>query len=211
MATQVSKLLIRLTKYSGKVSNVIDATNSFNSKGFFVQDLSGWDFAVIQTVGTVDGPITFKTTNNDDSVTGLLLPAPEVVVDWVDVMGTNLSTNTKEIDNGSNNSLWEFGIIGKYLVLVGDVYDNPLSSAYYLPIQGNSNTNIAIEQGISNGSRVVYASTAVGLNGSSFYYDSLLTQKVYGVGSSEWFYVKRKIGMVNYLLYINPNGEIVLD
>jgi len=42
MATSVSKLLIRLQKFSSKISKTVDATSSFNSLGYYYQDLSGW-------------------------------------------------------------------------------------------------------------------------------------------------------------------------
>lgn len=208
--SQIGKLLIRLTKYSGKISKVIDATNVFNSKGWYVQDLSGWDNAVVQTVGPLtDGPISFYTTNDDNSVTGLLLPAPEDVNNWNPVLGTNLSDLSTSLTT-IGGEMYEFGIIGKYLILGGDL-QNGNWSLWYLPIQGNSNSSVAIQQNISNGSRVVYLPSSGDINGSYFYYDSLLTQRVYGVGSSEWFYISNALGDSHYLLYIQPDGQIVLD
>lgn len=49
MAT-ASKILIRLQKFSSKISTVVDATDSFNANNSFYQDLSGWDSAVVQVV-----------------------------------------------------------------------------------------------------------------------------------------------------------------
>ena len=208
--SQIGKLLIRLTKYSGKVSKVIDATNVFNSQGYYVQDLSGWDVAVVQSVGPLtDGPIGFYTTNNDDSVTGMLNPAPEITDNWSQVLGTRLSDGATSTSMNADE-MYEFGIIGKYLILTGDVpQDNWV--LWYLPLQGNANAGIAIEEGISNGSRIVYLPAPGDMNGSYFYYDSLLTQRVYGVGISEWFYISNALGTVHYLLYIQPDGQIVLD
>ena len=117
MAT-VSKLLIRLQKFSSKISTMVDATDSFNANGSFYQDLSGWDSAVVQFVGT-SGQINFNTTNDDDSITGQLLPAPEVPINWVSVLGVDLSTKT-DISNISSAGIVEFGIIGKYLQLIAD-------------------------------------------------------------------------------------------
>ena len=117
MAT-VSKLLIRLQKFSSKISTVVDATASFNANNNFYQDLSGWDSAVVQFVGT-SGTVSFSTTNDDGSITGQLLPAPEVPINWVSVLGVNLSTKT-DVSSIAAAGIVEFGIIGKYLLLQGN-------------------------------------------------------------------------------------------
>jgi hypothetical protein len=115
MAT-ASKILIRLTKFSSKISTVVDATDSFNANNSFYQDLSGWDLAVVQVVnpGTT---IYFKTTNDDGSVTGDLLPAPEVPLYWMPVLGVDLLTKS-DVSSISGTGLVSFGIIGKYLQLI---------------------------------------------------------------------------------------------
>jgi hypothetical protein len=118
MAT-VSKLLIRLQKFSSKISTVVDATASFNAENNFYQDLSGWDSAVVQFVGT-SGTISFSTTNDDGSITGQLSPAPEVPINWISVLGVNLTTKT-DIASIATAGIVEFGIIGKYLLLQGNV------------------------------------------------------------------------------------------
>jgi hypothetical protein len=117
MAT-VSKLLIRLQKFSSKISTVVDATASFNANNNFYQDLSGWDSAVVQFVGT-SGTVSFSTTNDDGSITGQLSPAPEVPINWVSVLGVNLTTKT-DIASIAAAGIVEFGIIGKYLLLQGN-------------------------------------------------------------------------------------------
>ena len=117
MAT-VSKLLIRLQKFSSKISTVVDATASFNANNNFYQDLSGWDSAVVQFVGT-SGTVSFSTTNDDGSITGQLSPAPEVPINWVSVLGVNLTTKT-DVASIAAAGIVEFGIIGKYLLLQGN-------------------------------------------------------------------------------------------
>ena len=117
MAT-VSKLLIRLQKFSSKISTVVDATDSFNANNNFYQDLSGWDSAVVQFVGT-SGTVSFSTTNDDGSITGQLLPAPEVPINWVSVLGINLTTKT-DVASIAAAGIVSFGIIGKYLLLQGN-------------------------------------------------------------------------------------------
>jgi hypothetical protein len=123
MAT-VSKLLIRLQKFSSKISTVVDATDSFNANNNFYQDLSGWDSAVVQFVGT-SGTISFSTTNDDGAITGQLLPAPQVPINGVAVLGVNLTTKT-DISSISAAGIVEFGIIGKYLLLQGSA--NPTTT-----------------------------------------------------------------------------------
>lgn len=116
MAT-VSKLLIRLQKFSSKISTTVDATESFNTNNSFYQDLSGWDSAVVQFVGT-SGTISFSTTNDNGSITGQLLPAPEVPINWVSVAGVNLTSKT-DITSIAASGIVAFGIIGNYLLLQG--------------------------------------------------------------------------------------------
>jgi len=116
MAT-VSKLLIRLQKFSSKISTTVDATESFNTNNSFYQDLSGWDSAVVQFVGT-SGTVSFSTTNDNGSITGQLLPAPEVPINWVSVAGVNL-TSKADITSIAASGIVAFGIIGNYLLLQG--------------------------------------------------------------------------------------------
>ena len=117
MPTSVDKLIIRLQKFSSKISKIVDATDSFNSVGSYYQDLSGWDSAVVQFVNPSE-EISFNTSNDDGSVTGQLLPAPEVPINWIEVLGVNLTTKT-DVSSISGDSIVEFGIIGKYLQLQG--------------------------------------------------------------------------------------------
>lgn len=112
MAT-VSKLLIRLQKFSSKISTVVDATESFNANGSYYQDLSGWDSAVVQVVSP-SASVAFTTTNDDGAITGQLLPAPEVPLNWVTVLGVNLTTKA-DVSSIAASGLVQFGIIGKYL------------------------------------------------------------------------------------------------
>ena len=126
MAT-VSKLLIRLQKFSSKISTTVDATESFNTNNSFYQDLSGWDSAVVQFVGT-SGTVSFSTTNDNGSITGQLLPAPEVPINWVSVAGVNL-TSKADITSIAASGIVAFGIIGNYLLLQGSVATTTTTTA----------------------------------------------------------------------------------
>lgn len=114
MAT-VSKLLIRLQKFSSKISTTVDATESFNANGEYYQDLSGWDSAVVQFVSP-SAAINFTTTNDNGSITGQLLPAPEVPINWITVLGVNLTTKA-DVSSINASGIVAFGIIGNYLKL----------------------------------------------------------------------------------------------
>jgi hypothetical protein len=126
MAT-VSKLLIRLQKFSSKISTTVDVTESFNTNNSFYQDLSGWDSAVVQFVGT-SGTISFKTTNDNGSITGQLLPAPEVPINGLAVLGINLTTKA-DISSISASGIVSFGIIGNYLLLEGSAATTTTTTA----------------------------------------------------------------------------------
>jgi hypothetical protein len=126
MAT-VSKLLIRLQKFSSKISTTVDATESFNTNNSFYQDLSGWDSAVVQFVGT-SGTISFSTTNDNGSITGQLLPAPEVPINWVSVAGVNL-TSKADVTSIAASGIVAFGIIGNYLLLQGSANTTTTTAA----------------------------------------------------------------------------------
>ena len=126
MAT-VSKLIIRLQKFSSKISTLVDATDSFNANNNFYQDLAGWDSAIVQFVGT-SGTISFSTTNDDASTTGQLLPAPEVPINWVTVLGVNLTTKA-DVSSIAAAGIVQFGIIGKYLLLQGSANTTTTTAA----------------------------------------------------------------------------------
>lgn len=117
MSTTASKILIRLTKFSNKTSNVLDVTEQFNAAGLFYQDLSGWDEAIVQIVNPSEA-ISFKSTNDNGSITGQLLPAPEVPVNWLTVQGVKLSDGTS-VSSVTSSELVKFVAFGQYLQLLG--------------------------------------------------------------------------------------------
>jgi hypothetical protein len=207
--TSVDKLLIRLQKFSSKVSKVVDATDSFNTTGSFYQDLSGWDSAVVQFVNP-SAAITFKTTNDDDSVTGQLLPAPEVPNNWIGVTGVNL-LDKSDATSIATDGIVEFGIIGKYLLLEGAETANPLSYAYLLS-QPTPNLGEAYNSSLQNGAKVVYASTDNQGGVQKFFGDSRLTLPVYGNGT-DWYGFRLLSQPSNnvYACTISSTGSVSID
>jgi hypothetical protein len=116
MPTTVTKMIIRLTKRSPKTSITIDLTAKYNKNASIVEDISGYDFAVLQIV-TPSTTIAFNTTNDNGGVTGTLLPSPQVPANWTPVFGLNLQTNVIAI-NTAASGIWRFEIIGQFLQIV---------------------------------------------------------------------------------------------
>lgn len=116
MAT-ATKILIKLSKIGLKTTTIVDATADFNKNNAFYQDLSGWDSAVVQIVSPT-ATINFKTTNDNGSVTGTLLPSPEVPANWIAVLGTFLTTGASATSTAAT-AIVRFDTIGKYLQLAG--------------------------------------------------------------------------------------------
>lgn len=204
MATSVSKLLISLTKFTSKTSKVIDATDSFNATGSFYQDVSGWDSAVVQIISPSE-TISFKTTNDDGNVLGDLLPAPEVPINWLAVEGINLAdkTNVASVNASANVA---FGIIGKYLQLVGATVAAAPSFAYLLTKQSYSTAQNACATKVSTGASVVYASTATPTSVTAFYEDSALTMPIFGDAS--YYGLRLMTGSTIYSATISATGVV---
>jgi len=180
MATSVSKLLIRLQKFSSKISKTVDATNSFNTLGYYYQDLSGWDSATVQFV-TPSEAISFFTSNDNGAINGQLLPAPQVPLNWDVVKGVDLATKG-DVTSASTDSNVEFGIIGQYLLLKGATTNSPLSYAYVLSSFSSTTNYYACKNSVVSGNRIVYASTATPTSVTAFFGDSLLTVPTFGDG-----------------------------
>jgi hypothetical protein len=211
MATSVSKLLIRLQKFSSKISTLVDATASFNQGGFYIQDLSGWDSAVVQFGTITDGPIEFYTTNDNGALSpSQLLPAPQVPANFLQVKGIDLSTKG-DVLVASNDSIIEFGIIGKYLSLAGDTLTYPLSYAYVLSKNIYTTAGEAYNFGIVQGTKIVYTTTNTLSTSNILYADSRLTQPIFGDGTN-WYGIKLLNNSDSkYAITIDGSGAIIID
>ena len=102
-----------------------------------------------------------------------------------------------DVDNISGTGIVEFGIIGKYLQLVGGSYDAPKSFGYFLSFFSYNIAEAYIEN-ISQGSQVVYAATDNPGGVNAFFYDSRMTQPVFGDNSGNWH---------GFRLITNPNSN----
>ena len=209
MATSVSKLLIRLQKFSSKISKTVDATASFNSLGYYYQDLSGWDTAVVQFVSPSEA-ISFFTTNDNGAINGQLLPAPEVPLNWDVVKGVDLATKG-DVTSASTSSNVEFTIIGQYLLLQGATTNSPLSYAYVLSKNTYPTVAEANNVGIAQGTEIVYANTATLSTSNKLFTTSGLTQPIYGDGTN-WYAIELLTNpSVKYIITISPTGVIFID
>jgi len=204
MATSVSKLLLSLTKFSNKTSKVIDATDSFNATGSFYQDVSGWDSVVAQIV-TPSETISFKTTNDDNEITGDLLPAPEVPTNWLAVEGVNLADKS-DVSSVNASANVAFGIVGKYLQFAGATVSAAPSFAYLLTKESYSTAQNACAAKVSTGASVVYASTATPTSVTAFYGDSALTMPVFGDAS--YYGLRLMTGSTIYSATISATGAV---
>lgn len=99
------------------ISRVIDVTDQFNASNAYIQDLSGWDYAVVQLVSP-SGAVSFTSTNDDGSVTGQLNPVPVAPANFLTVFGLNITTNTA-VTSANASALVKFNVIGRFLRLAG--------------------------------------------------------------------------------------------
>lgn len=99
------------------ISHVLDVTSDFNISSSYIQDLSNWDYAVVQIISP-SGAVSFKTTNDSGYVTGTLPPSPVVPANWLAVQGVDLATGTAATSTSTSTN-YKFGVIGKYLQLTG--------------------------------------------------------------------------------------------
>lgn len=208
MATSVNKLILKLSKFGSKTTREVDATEAFNKAGSYYQDLSGWDTAVVQVV-TPSEAISFKTTNDDGAVTGALLPAPEVPVNWAALTGVNLATKA-DVTSVNASAIVEFGIVGKYLKLEGATTAAPYSYAYLLS-KNNGSLTYAYDASVLQGTVVVYAATNTPASVTSLYYDSLLTSPVLGQNPDNWNGLKLATGTTVFAVSIAADGAVTVD
>lgn len=99
--------------------NIQDYTDVFNDfGGNYNIDCGGWDYAVVQLIQPA-GSITFLTTNDSGDITGVSDGSAISATNFVEVMGTNLTTNTG-VTSLATDGLVRFESIGRYLRLQSD-------------------------------------------------------------------------------------------
>ena len=99
------------------ISKIEDVTTEFNANSGYIQDLSGWDYAVVQIISP-SGAVSFKTTNDSGYTTGVIPPSPVVPANWLAVQGVDLATGTAATSTSTSTN-YKFNVIGKYLQLTG--------------------------------------------------------------------------------------------
>lgn len=99
------------------LSTVIDVSIDFNADGIANIDLSGWDWATVQLIGTVN-TVTFNGSNDDGSVTGAVSGDALKAINWTTMQGINLSTGVGAT-TGAVAGMWRFPVVSRFLQLSG--------------------------------------------------------------------------------------------
>lgn len=99
------------------VQIVKDVSLGFTTNSFIVDDIGGFDFAVVQFVG-VAGSINFTHSNDGDAITGVTDGNHVSALNFVSVQGTNLATGVAATSTAAD-ALYKFTGIGRYLKLSG--------------------------------------------------------------------------------------------
>jgi len=100
------------------VSRQVDLTSDFNTNNVSkVQiDISGWDYVLAHIIGP-SATISFNATNDGHESTGGYLGDASSAQNWASVQGTNQSTGTATTSSNSNNAIYKFSSVGKFLQL----------------------------------------------------------------------------------------------
>ena len=95
----------------------LDITDAFNLEGGFIQDVSGWDFTVVQLV-TPAGAVNFLASNDSGAVQGVTDGDSSTAINFTAVQGTNLATGAAATSLNASG-LMRFPVVGRYLQLTG--------------------------------------------------------------------------------------------
>lgn len=114
-------------------SQFVDFTNDFKTgAGVLNLDVSGWDWVTIQIV-TPSSAISFKTTNDDGSVTGSITGSAKAAANWLACQGIDLSLGTG-VTSVSASANVRFPVIGRFLQLTSSAATAVKVLAYYSKI-----------------------------------------------------------------------------
>lgn len=99
------------------VATTLDVTESFNADNAFVQDMSGWDYAVVQLVAP-SGTVNFTATNDGGAVQSVTDGNSSLAINFTAVQGVNLATGAAGTSLAAAG-LMKFNVVGRYLQLAG--------------------------------------------------------------------------------------------
>jgi hypothetical protein len=100
------------------LSTVLDISDDFNADSLVQIDISGWDWIVLQVVGSPSGAIAFKHSNDSNSTTGATSGNALTAINFVAVQMTDLSSGTA-VTKTSAAGLFKAGVIGRFFQLSG--------------------------------------------------------------------------------------------
>lgn len=117
MAT-VTKLLLRLSKSTNLSSIVIDLTEKYGAGASPIyQEVSGYDIVTLQVIGISAGTLSFKSTLDDGSVTGTVVPNPPVPANFTPIGGLNVATGVIATSTTASG-MWQFSYPMRFLQIV---------------------------------------------------------------------------------------------
>lgn len=100
------------------LSTILDLTTDFNNDSLAQIDISGWDWIIVQVVGSPSGAIAFKHSNDAGAVEGALIGNALTAINFVAVQMTDLSSGTG-VTTTSGAGLFRAGVIGRFFSLSG--------------------------------------------------------------------------------------------
>jgi|GEM_PF-4889420 len=100
------------------VSTVLDISDDFNADSLAQIDISGWDWIIVQIIGSPSGAIAFKHSNDPNSTTGATIGNALTATNFVAVQLTDLSSGTG-VTTTSGAGLFRGGVIGRFFSLSG--------------------------------------------------------------------------------------------
>lgn len=95
---------------------VVDVTTAFNANNAFVQDMSGYDNAVVQFVNP-SGTINITATNDDGGTTSVI-GSPTHAANFQTVQATKLADGTA-VTSVAADGLYRVGIVGQFVKFGG--------------------------------------------------------------------------------------------
>lgn len=99
------------------VATYLDVTDAFNADNGYVQDVSGWDYAVWQFVNP-SGTIDIKATNDGRAVEGRTDGNSSLATNFQTVQATLLTDGTS-VTSVSAAGLYKTTVVGRYVKFGG--------------------------------------------------------------------------------------------
>ncbi len=115
------------------VSQFVDFTNDFKvGAGVLNIDVTGWDWVTVQIVSP-SSAVTFKTTNDDGSVSGSVSGNAKAALNFSNCQGTDLSSGSAVTSLAATGSV-RFATIGRFLQLTSSAATATKVLVYYSKI-----------------------------------------------------------------------------